>query len=76
MVGLHNTFGATPAPEAPKAPGRGKAQRGAKRKRRLTAADLRALGADPGRPRRVIPPDGGPQRVEVPKPPRTMRGAR
>ena len=36
-----------------------------KRKRGLTAAELRALGANPDRVRRVITPNGGRQRVEA-----------
>ena len=44
-----------------------------KRKRGLTAAELRALGANPDRVRRVIPPDGR-QRVEAAEPPK--RGAK
>ena len=61
----HNTERATPVPEGPVTPGR---QNRGKRKR-LTAAELKALSADPARVRRVIPP-AGPQRVEgvgVPK---------
>ena len=35
------------------------------KKRKLSAKDLRELGANPDRVRRVIPADGGRQRVEA-----------
>ncbi len=45
-------------------------------KKRLSARDLRELGASPGLVVRRIPPDGGRQRVEVPKPPPASRSPR
>ena len=45
-----------------------------KRKRTLTAAELRALGANPERVRRVIPPDGR-QRAEAGEAPVRFRSA-